>query len=140
MAPLNLDQQAALHAQQMVRAALEIEIKKEPKAIENLITKALGVLQEQGVYACMLFLFSRTGDEKAYAEKIRPQLYRLLGKLPVFADCADLPGDRDDARKALAFYANQVCEKLDTLLLVRDLYEQALIYARFTAKAERKGD
>ena len=58
----------------------------------------------------------------------------------MFAGRADLPADRDEARKVLAFYADQVCEKLDTLLLVRDLYEHALIYARFTAKAERKGD
>jgi hypothetical protein len=138
MTTLNLDQEAARAAQTMVAAALTA--KKDAKAVENLITKALGVLQEQGVYAGMLFLFSRTGDEKGYAEKIRPELYCLLGKLPVFAGRADLPADRDEARKVLAFYADQVCEKLDTLLLVRDLYEQALIYARFTAKAERKGD
>jgi len=138
MTTLNLDQQAALHAQQMVKAALEV--KNEPKAVEVLITKALGVLQEQGVYACMLFLFSRTGDEKAFAGQMRPELYRLLGKLPVFAERSDLPVAPDDARKTLEFYAKHVSDNLDTLLLVRDLYEQALIYARFTAKAERKGD
>ena len=138
MTMLNLDQEAARAAQAMVAAALTTA-KKDAKAIENLINKALGVLQEQGVYACMLLLFSRTGDEKAYAEKIRPELYRLLGKLPALTGHAELPSDRDDARKVLAFYADQVCEKLDTLLLVRDLYEQALVYARFTAKAERKG-
>jgi hypothetical protein len=139
MTPLNLDQEAALSAQRMVAAALGA--KKDAKAVENLITKTLGVLQEQGVYACMLFLFSRTSsDERGFADKMRPELYSLLGKLPAFGQRADLPTPCAEAKTALAFYANQVCNDLDTLLLVRDLYEQALIYARFTAKAERKGD
>ncbi len=53
--------------------------------IENLITKSLGVLQEQGVYACMLFLLSRTSNEKGQAEKVRPHLYNLLKELPTFS-------------------------------------------------------
>ncbi|MBM4459108.1 MAG: hypothetical protein FJ011_15325 [Chloroflexi bacterium] len=139
MTPLNLDQEAALSAQQMVAAALTV--KKDAKAIENLITKTLGVLQEQGVYACMLFLFSRTSsDERGFTGKIRPVLYDLLGKLPAFGQRADLPTWQDESKKVLEFYARHVCQELDSLLLARDLYEQALIYARFTAKAERKGD
>lgn len=140
MNTLNLDQQAALHAQRMVAAALMAKTDAKAKAVEVLITKALGVLQEQGVYACMLFLFSRTRDEKGFAEKMRPELYRLLGKLPAFASRTDLPTDQDEAKKVLEFYAKHVCDNLDTLLLIRDLYAQTLIYARFTAKAERKGD
>lgn len=121
MTKLNLDQLAAQYAQKMVDDG--------GKEIETLITKALGVLQEQGVYACMLFLFSRSGNEKALANKIRPHLYDLLKKLPDFATASI--GDNN----GLEFFANTVCEKLDTLLLVKELYEQTLIYARYGAKA-----
>lgn len=34
-------------------------IKGKPKEIENILTKALGVLEEQGVYAMFLYLFAR---------------------------------------------------------------------------------
>lgn len=124
MKQLNLDQLAAQSAQQIVA---------DGKAdIENLITKTLGVLQEQGVYACLLFLFSRTSDEKSLAAKARPHLYALLKELPAFA-----ASDISD-QNALQFFANTVCGDLDTLLLVKDLYEQTLIYARYGAKAAGK--
>jgi hypothetical protein len=45
----------------------------------------------------------------------------------------------DNAKEVLGFYAVDVLNNLDTLLLVRDLYEQTLIYARYAAKAEQKG-
>lgn len=124
MKQLNLDQLAAQYAQKIVA---------DGKAeIENLITKTLGVLQEQGIYACMLFLFSRTSNEKNLAAKTRPHLYALLKELPVFA-----ASEINDSN-ALKFFADTVCNDLDTLLLVKDLYEQTLIYARYGAKAEGK--
>jgi hypothetical protein len=133
MTRLNLDQKAAQYAQETVKAG------KEAKAVENLITKTLGVLQEQGVYAMMLFLFSRSGDDKSIADKVRPPLYDLLSELPAFSQNAELQklrnGD-DKPEKVLKFYSDHVCESLDTLLLVRELYEQTLIYARYGAKAE----
>lgn len=122
MNQLNLDQLAAQYAQKIVA---------DGRAdIENLITKSLGVLQEQGVYACLLFLCSRTGNEKSLAEKTRPHLYNLLKALPVFAD------EEINDQNALRFFADTVCSDLDTLLLVKELYEQTLIYARYGAKAE----
>lgn len=124
MKRLNLDQLAAQYAQKIVT---------DGKAeIENLITKTLGVLQEQGVYACLLFLFSRTSNEKSLAAKTRPHLYALLKELPAFT-----ASEINDSN-ALKFYANAVCDDLDTLLLVKELYEQTLIYARYGAKAEGK--
>lgn len=122
MTKLNLDQLAAQYAQKIIADG--------QTGLENLITKTLGVLQEQGVYACLLFLFSRTGNEKSLAEKTRPHLYDLLKKLPVFAD------QKITDENALQFFADTVCNDLDTLLLVKELYEQTLIYARYGAKAE----
>jgi hypothetical protein len=129
MIKANLDHYAAQYAQQIVANGQKAG---QPKEIENLITKTLGVLQEQGVYACILFLFSRTGKEKEIAPHLRRPLHDLLTVLPDF-DKADRPGDK--AKETLAFYSNQVCEDLDILLLVKELYEQTLIYARYGAKA-----
>ncbi len=154
---LNLDQKAAQYAQRMVKEGVRV---KDAKALENLITKTLGVLQEQGIYAMMLFLFSRTSDEARIAPHIREQLYVLVGILPSFTNMnqpsaqetiATLAnedkkerenqfGERqaDEAEIALPFYSDHVCENLDTLLMVKDLYEQTLIYARYGAEAEDK--
>lgn len=144
MTTLNLDQKAAQYAQDMVRKAGAEKVKDPVGTLERLVTKTLGVLQEQGVYAIMLFLFSRTGDEKEIAPAIRAPLLRLLQdkanqhELPAFKD-KEVPVDDANAQTVLPFYSDHVCEKLDTLLLVKDLYEQTLIYARYGAKAAREG-
>ncbi|HEB77760.1 MAG TPA: hypothetical protein ENI90_04445 [Methylothermaceae bacterium] len=134
----NLDKLTARWAQEMVsqaQAGVE-DVKKPVDTLERLATKTLGVLQEQGVYAMMLFLFSRTSDEAKVAEScIRPQLYQVLREIPSFEDKGSIPNAHADARTALKFYTDKVLDDLDTLLLVRDLYEQTLIYARYGAKA-----
>jgi len=134
---LNLDKLAAEQAQKMVTAAQDgIEGVKNPvETLERLATKTLGVLQAQGVYAMMLFLFSRSSDEeKVAATCICPQLFQALKELPGFQD-AGVPPDQADTKRALQFYSEKVLDNLDSLLLVRDLYEQTLIYARYHAKA-----
>ncbi|MCD6387856.1 MAG: hypothetical protein J7L69_00490 [Desulfobulbaceae bacterium] len=154
---LNLDKLAARQAQAIVQDVLkkaqeeaENEAKKRRKnqtetqhdvqalqkkridTLERLATKALGVLQARGVYACMLFLYSRSSEEAKVAPSIRVQFLEALKVLPVFTD-ETVP---DDAQAALKFYSDNVAgNTLDTLLLVRDLYEQTLIYARYHAKA-----
>jgi len=137
MSQLNLDQKAARHAQEMVKNGVRV---KEAKAVENLITKTLGVLQEQGVYAVMLFLFSRTGDESKIAPEIRQSLYALLKELPQYQNDETLKNfdKMSNHQEVLPFYSANVCDNLDALLLVKELYEQALIYARYGAKAEGK--
>ena len=142
---INLDQKAAHYAQQMVINAKCIKVKNPVKTLENLVTKTLGVLQEQGIYAMMLFLFSRTSDEREIAPVIRMQLFRLLKdneqdhQIPAFAD-KNVPVDEADAQKVLEFYSDQVLDNLDLTFLIRDLYEQTLIYARYGAKAEKESD
>lgn len=142
MTALNLDQKAAYYAQKMVVKAKSVsDVSKPVETLERLATKTLGVSQEQGVYAMMLFLYSRSSDEAKVAPVIRAQLFRLLRdreqhhEIPVFAN-KDVPADNAGAQSALAFYSEHVLNDLDLLLLVRDLYEQTLIYARYGAKAE----
>ena len=142
MSHINLDQIAAQFAQEIIKNTITEKTKKPAKEVENLITKTLGVLQEQGVYACMLFLFSRTSKEKKVAAKIREQLYGVLGELrksEVFKNKKpDIPQANAYAKTALPFYSDQVCSHLPTLLLVKEIYEQTLIYARYGAKAEKE--
>ncbi len=136
MNTLNLDQFAAHHAQEMVLKALE-KSGKSVGVLERLVTKTLGVLQAQGVYAMMLFLLSRTGDEKEIAPVIRNECYVLIKKLPEFSSLS-VPEENSDDKTTLKFYSSDAVQKIDTLLLIRDLYEQTLIYTRYGAKAASK--
>ena len=136
---INLDRDTALYAQQMVK---DDHVEKD--VLERLVTKALGVLQEQGVYALILFLHSRSNqEEKNAARAILNGLYRLLKdenrSLPPFAN-KDVPRKDAGTNYALNFYANHVANDLSTLLLVRDVYEQCLTYARYHAKAVKSNE
>jgi hypothetical protein len=118
----NLDKLAAQSAQEIV--------KKGKADIENPVTKALGVLQEQGVYACILYL-----NANKLHDILNP-LYKLVGELPSLRENEKIPDEKTDAIEVLQFFSDTVCSDLDTLLLVKELYEQTLIYARYGAKAE----
>jgi hypothetical protein len=131
--PLNLDKVAGERAQEIIKLAQQLGGKKIVESAEHLVTKSLGVLQEQGIYALMLFLFSRTGDESKVAPIIRTELYKALKQIPGL-DSAEI-----DDEKALKFFTDKIVNDIDTLLLLRDLYEQTLIYARYGAKAAEKG-
>jgi hypothetical protein len=122
MTQLNLDQRAAWYAQKIVNTG--------GADIEDPVTKALGVLQEQGVYACILFLLANKEND------ILNPLYELVGELPGLQENEKIPDENTDAKEVLKYYSDVICEDLETLLLVKELYEQTLIYARYGAKAE----
>lgn len=132
-----LDRIAAGRAQQIVADAIAKTIKA--KQVDNLVTKALGVLQENGVYACFLFLFSRTrAEDQAIAAVVRAQLLKLAGtdlrfKWDALASLADAKSD-----KVLSTVSDLICRDLDPLLMTKQVFEQTLIYARYTAKARDK--
>ncbi len=131
----NLDYIAARYAQEIVKEAASAE------TLERLATKALAVLQAQGVYALVLFLCSRTKKEKAAAGVIRKHLIFELHderdntgrSLPGLDDISMPQSNR--IQEVLDFFIKDIAADLDRLLLVRDLYEQTLIYVRFGAKA-----
>lgn len=136
---VNLDYVCARHARQMVeRFDYGTSDRREPVEDEDrrgrpdvLITDALGVLQEQGVYACILFLSSR---KEKNARDIEDALWDVLRSDELrrtFPDVAKITSTRDRRN----FYLDVLCCSLDDLWLVRDLYEQMLIYARYGAKA-----
>ncbi len=118
----NLDQLAAQTAQQIVKDA------SSAKDLDILVTKTLGVLQENGVYAAALFLKSRSRKaEKELADKICSSLYSLPGRV--------LPNKEVTSLEDIA---NKLAGDLDALLLVKQLWEQTLIYVRYGAKAKQQ--
>lgn len=133
----NLDWLAASTAQTIVG---EKRDKTQAEKLENMATKALGVVQENGVYAGMLFLYSRPNDKEA--KVIREGLLKMLAAEEL-TPLNLAPQDKDQAWPAVSKYLiDKVTNDLDTLLLVKELYEQTLIYVRYGAKAagsERDG-
>ena len=127
-----LDRVAAERAQRIVEKGIEKQMAKD---VDNLATKALGVLQENGVYACFLFLFSRTQDKEQHiAQIVREQLLELAANDLPFGWKKPQPMD---ARTVLSHVSKQICSQLDPLLMVKELFEQTLIYARYGAKARK---
>lgn len=97
------------------------------KNAENHITKSLGVLQENGVYAFFLYQLSRGKREKPGAIELVNQAVKLLSDAGLTA----FQNEND----VLSNVREQLADDLDNLLLAKKLLEQSLIYARYHAKA-----
>lgn len=127
---LNLDRLCAQCGWEMARQVYEA-LKKNA---ENHITKSLGVLQEDGVYAFFLYQVSRGERERKGAKTLSKQAHDLLksADIPPFSTVADsleaIRGNKNNHITGLS-------DDLDSLLLAKRLLEQALIYARYHAKA-----
>jgi hypothetical protein len=134
---VNLDLFAARRSQEIL-TALE---GRDPAEVERLVVKALGVLQENGVYAAALFLESRAADNERDASKAEPATAKAaLGSLFSFFSDLDLgPVPGNGATERFQFLTEKVLGDLDTLLLVKQVWEQTLIYTRYSARARQAG-
>lgn len=90
------------------------------KEREKLLTDATGVLQEHGLYAFFLFL---KASERGKPQEVSGACERFLRDQGLLRDGHLFPG-----LKSLG-------DRLDDLLFARDLLMQALVYARYHAKA-----
>jgi hypothetical protein len=125
---MNLDQLCAEYGYNIAEKVRKSDDFNAKKA-EVLITKALGVLQEQGLYAFTLFCKSRPSGEKAGAQEIETLAKDLLKELGLIND-----GDfLDELRRE-----NGLLTRLDDLMLAVQVLEKSLIYARFHAKAMKE--
>jgi hypothetical protein len=122
----NLDKLAAQTAQQIITDTKTFKATE----VDNLVTKALGVLQENGVYAVTLFLYSRSGPDKKVSPAVRQHLLKLAAD-----ELVQQPAPEDKADKTLAFVTEHISDDLDMLLLVKQVWAQTLIYTRYGAKA-----
>lgn len=139
---MNLDALCANYGNQIVQQAVQSKKyqhgripKGDRSKIESIITKSLGVLQEDGVYAFFLFLRSckgsQQGIEEVTAGEIESQIKELLRNNDL-----SLMGKTGDDFKDI----RDMTESLDSLLLARQLIERSLVYARYHAKALNKID
>jgi hypothetical protein len=132
----NLDRLAALHAQAIIRGTAT----QRKTDVENVLTKSLGVIQEQGVYAGVLYILSRGTRERPITEVVRDELVALLGEPDLAPFGLIYRGARDDSEALLDHFALTVCSApVQTILFVKALFEQTLTYGRYSAKA-RAGD
>jgi hypothetical protein len=95
------------------------------KELENLITSALAVLEEQGVYALFLYLKVQGKD---IGQSISEDLHKFLKNTPQHSPLLSV--GNNDIFAAL----QKLGENLDNLLLARDLIRQSLVYARYHAR------
>jgi hypothetical protein len=122
----NLDRLAAQHAQKVIAATQA----QKASDVDNTITKALGVLQEDGVYACFLYLLAKE-KEKENGKAVVAEMLNLLDALGFGWG---KPADKQPAT-ILQHISDKVTVDLERLLLTKETLEQMLIYARYGAKA-----
>jgi hypothetical protein len=113
----NLDLKCA----EIGRRLAELKVNQKPIE-EKVFTNALAVLEEQGPYACFLFLEAREGKA---GQEITQHMTRFLGSI------LDTKANNN---KPLDF-VRTIASDLDRLLFARDLLRQAFVYARYHAKA-----
>ena len=106
-----------------------MKIAQQPsKEREHRLLQALSVLEDQGVYA--LFLFLRYHKNNKINHEIFSELETFMQRTPQHEPLLD-KRQEEDPFKCLQMLGNN----LDDLLLAHTLLRQALIYARYHAKA-----
>ena len=151
---INLDRIAA-EASQSILNCIGVSAKSralQAKDIERLTTNALGVLQEQGLYAFFLYLLSKSGEkdeekeleiDEAASCVIMTRLLSLLNQPELkhlsaaFANGWDRKSAQinNHKKELLQHVSGQIGGDLRRLLMVKTLFEKALIYTRYGAKA-----
>lgn len=132
MERINLDYECAKFGQKIPLTDLT-DVRRIKSTNENLITKALGVLQEDGVYAFMIYLSSggafdsELDDDEKVARSILYESVQILKELDI------LKGDFE--RENIYTQFRELTKNLDQLLFVKDILERTLIYARYHAKS-----
>ena len=120
----NLDRLAAQHAQAIISRTTD----KKASEVDNTVTKALGVLQENGVYACFLYLRAKEGENGAVVVE------EMLDLLDGLGFGWGKPTE-NSLKEVLSYISEKVTVDLERLLLAKETLEQMLIYARYGAKA-----
>jgi len=125
----HLDWLAAHYAQNVIAKTKG----EKPSNVDNTVTKALGILQENGIYACALFLKSRPQNEKNRADVLMAEMLHLLEELGFGWGLPRSSGAQD----VLQHLSDKVIGgNLERLLLAKETLEQMLVYARYGAKAQ----
>jgi hypothetical protein len=100
----------------------------EKTAKENVATKALGVLLQNGPYGMILYL--QVQKDQEIAAEFREQLLTLI-RNAVIQPAPPSSGNFSEITKWL----QNIAANLDTYLFVKRRWQQTLTYARYHAKA-----
>jgi hypothetical protein len=123
MSSQNLDQLCAKYGWQMADKSTRPSARMPKTTSPN----PWACLQEDGVYAFFLYQASRGQRERAGADKIARSSQRTVER--------GWDQGFENAGDPLAAVRDHLAGDLDQLLLAKRLLEQALIYARYHAKA-----
>lgn len=108
----------------------------EKKEDESLITKALGVLQENGPYAMFLFLREKKNKNttKEFAGKCLNSLIGLLNDNEIKGFFGSAPSNKQPPEK-ISEWLIGISKDIDKLFFLKKILEQTLVYARYYSKA-----
>ncbi len=104
--------------------------KEDFEKLETIVNKALGVLIEDGLFAYVVWLRSRSDREKRYAEAIENKSLELLKNKNI---------NLTNKNNLMTAIIDDISKYIQKTLLARQLLERMLIYARYRAKALQKG-
>jgi len=100
---------------------------KEKKELEGIITKVLGILIEDGLFAYAIWLES---------ENKEPHKAIISSSLKLLKDIDLIPDNQNDLRNAIL---KNISDSVQKTLLARQVLEKMLVYAKYRAKALQKG-
>jgi uncharacterized linocin/CFP29 family protein len=123
----NLDKKCFSCSLEIVKAlnnVKEAERKKKAKELFNFITKSLGILQEDGVFAFYVYLKSEKDEKSCTINVIEKETVNLLKE------------SINDQLNASLEKIQLLAEDINTLLLAKSLIEKTLIYARYQVKSQ----
>ena len=105
---------------------------------ENIVTKALGVLVENGVYAMTVFLLTCNKDK--FGLHVLTSLTSLLtdDKVHLISKKDVPPGAGRESMLARLTAMRRLTEDMETLFMARRVLEGALTFARYHCKALKR--
>jgi hypothetical protein len=121
---ISIEPICAKHGHNMIQSGENPKLQDQ----ENVITKALGVMSENGLYAMCIFLLSC--NKAVYGKKILTQdIYALWKELEIIDSTVQ------NNNIEILDATRQITANLPKLILTRKVTEQALVFARYHAKA-----
>lgn len=123
---LNLDYKCIEYAQNIINS-IDKSDNKKVKELENNLRKALGVLQEDGVYAMFLWLEDKD-------KNIRPQMLNLLNENDIKEFLSQDSSNFPDDFKQFCEKMRNVAQDIDKLFFLKKILERTLTYALYHAK------
>ena len=127
VAVLNLDYRCMESAQEISKIG--------DSNLENNLRKALGVLQEDGVYAMFLWLEDNKDKTK---KEIRKKLTKLLNEEEIRKHLLNNSNNFPEDFTDFCVKLREVAQDIDRLLFMKKLLERTLTYALYHSKNKNR--